>query len=168
MSVIIGYQGIGKSSISGNGSSFIDLESSNFRIDGKRADDWYKPYGNIALDLSRQGFNVFTASHAPLRKWLGTQNATNETIFACYPATWMKDFWIDRLQQRYDKSRSRKDLAALMNAKDRYVDNINEIIADADKYGFIKIEISSYEYDLKELIRWNIQHFECKDAWRFD
>ena len=168
MSVIIGYQGIGKSTVSKESLSFIDLESSNFRIDGKRADDWYKPYGNIALDLSRQGYGVFTASHAPLREWLGTQNKTGETIFVCYPATWMKDFWIDKLQKRYDSTHLPKDYAALMNAKDRYVDNINEIIADADKYWFYKIELGDYYYDLKAILRWNIQHFECKDSWRFD
>ena len=150
--IIIGYQGIGKSTLSDKDNKYIDLESSNFRIDGKRADDWYKPYGNIALDLSKHGYIVFTASHAPLREWLGTNNATGETIAVCYPSLSLKDAWIQKLQDRYDKTGLSKDYAALMNAKDRYSDNISEIIADAVKYDFLKLVINSMEYDLGEII----------------
>ena len=38
--IIIGYQGIGKSTLAGH-NSVIDLESGNFWNDGKRIDDWY-------------------------------------------------------------------------------------------------------------------------------
>ena len=58
-----GYQGIGKSTLCKNDRRFIDLESSNFFIDGKRDENWYKVYANIAKDLSDSGFNVFIASH---------------------------------------------------------------------------------------------------------
>ena len=50
--IVIGYQGIGKSSLAGRNNIFIDLESGNFWVDGKRADDWYKPYCQIAEHLS--------------------------------------------------------------------------------------------------------------------
>ncbi len=150
--VIIGYQGIGKSTLAKKLQCFIDLESSNFRIDGKRADDWYKPYGNIALDLSRQGYYVFTASHAPLREWLGTQNPTREMITIVHPAFALKDQWIERLQKRYDETQLPKDYAALMNAKDRYIDNIQEMIDDADKYHFNRVTITSMDYNLLELL----------------
>ena len=40
--IIVGYQGIGKSSISNPDTRCIDLESGNFFVDGKRPDDWYK------------------------------------------------------------------------------------------------------------------------------
>ena len=43
--IVVGYQGIGKSSIGGK-HNCIDLESSNFYIDGKRDNDWYKIYCN--------------------------------------------------------------------------------------------------------------------------
>ena len=68
--IIIGYQGIGKSSVSGADSGCIDLESSNFWNEGVRADDWYIYYCNIALDLSKQGFTVFTSSHKEVREYL--------------------------------------------------------------------------------------------------
>ena len=155
MAIIIGYQGIGKSTLSGKGNKYIDLESSCFRIDGVRADDWYKAYGNIALDLSRQGYDVFTASHAVVREWLGTQNMTGEKIVICYPADFLRDQWVKKLEDRYNRTGLRKDLIAWKNAEDRYVDNINEMIADADKYGFGKCCLMSMNYDLET----DLQHW---------
>ena len=149
MSVIIGYQGIGKSTLADREKGYIDLESSNFRIDGKKADDWYKAYGNIALDLSRQGYDVFTASHAVVREWLATQNKIGEKIVICYPADFLRDLWVKKLEDRYNKTGLQKDYAAWKNAEDRYVDNINEMIADADKYGFGKCCLMSMDYDLE-------------------
>ena len=52
--IICGYQGIGKSTIAGQLYT-IDLESSNFYIDGKRDEKWYKVYANFARHLSEQG-----------------------------------------------------------------------------------------------------------------
>lgn len=153
--IVIGYQGIGKSTMSKKFLECIDLESSNFRIDGVRVDDWYKAYSNIALDLSRQGYIVFTSSHAPVREWLGTRNSTNEKIVICYPAIALKDQWIEKLQKRYDASSLRKDYAALMNAKDRYADNIQEMIDDAKKYDFGRCCLINMDYDLDTcLAKW--------------
>ena len=147
--IVIGYQGIGKSTLADREKGYIDLESSCFRIDGIRADDWYKAYSNIALDLSRQGYDVFTASHAVVREWLATHNKTNENIVICYPADFLKDLWVEKLEDRYNKTGLQKDLIAWKNAEDRYVDNINEMIADADKYGFGKCCLMSMDYDLE-------------------
>ena len=35
--IVIGYQGIGKSSLAGRDHKYVDLESGNFWVDGKRA-----------------------------------------------------------------------------------------------------------------------------------
>ena len=62
--IVIGYQGIGKSTIShASKGNFIDLESGNFWVDGKRDPEWFKPYCQIALHLHKQGYVVFTSSH---------------------------------------------------------------------------------------------------------
>lgn len=43
--IIIGYQGIGKSSVAKEDYKYIDLESSNFWVDGNRPNDyWPKAY----------------------------------------------------------------------------------------------------------------------------
>ena len=51
--IIIGYQCIGKSSLSRVENGCIDLESSNFFLDGIRDENWYKIYAKIAVNLSK-------------------------------------------------------------------------------------------------------------------
>ena len=90
--IIIGYPGIGKSTLAGQ-NNYIDLESSNFWNKGKRPDDWYIYYCNIALDLSRQGYVVFVSSHEAVRNRL-KYAITDERIICIYPSLELKDEWI--------------------------------------------------------------------------
>lgn len=143
--IIIGYQGIGKSSLAGRNCRFIDLESGNFWVDGKRAEDWYKPYCQIAEHLSQQGYIVFTSSHEVVRKQL---TKSKETVIVCYPDQELKDWWIEKLAYRYAATGLEKDYKALMNAKDRYTENIQEL----EKCGFVKLTIKEKNYDLEATI----------------
>jgi hypothetical protein len=145
--IVIGYQGIGKSTLCKNDNSYIDLESSNFWVDGKRADDWYKPYCNIAEDLSRQGHVVFVSSHEVVRNRL---LESDEFVLAVVPAPTeeMKKVWISRLQHRYDTSKLEKDYKALMNARDMYLVNVLEITNS----GIPCVTLVTSNYDLAEVI----------------
>lgn len=151
--IIIGYQGIGKSSIAGRDRKFIDLESGNFWVDGKRAEDWYKPYCQIAEHLSRQGYIVFTSSHEVVRKQLEN---SGEVVVLCYPSLKLKDMWIDKLEKRYQDTGLEKDYKALMNAKDRFDENIREL--DESRFDF-KIVLSKPDYDLEA----SLIHFRNRD-----
>ena len=139
--IIIGYQGIGKSTIVKFSRYYIDLESNNFFIDGKRAVDWYKPYCKIAEHLSQQGHCVFVSSHKVVRDEL---KHSEETVMCCAPTLELKDFWIDRLAKRYEDSQSIKDYKAWKNAEACYEENIKDI-ADS---GFPMIWIDSPDYNL--------------------
>lgn len=141
--IVIGYQGIGKSTLAGRDNKFIDLESGNFWVDGKRADDWYKPYCNIAEHLSQQGYIVFTSSHEVVRKQL---ESSNEIVVLVYPSFELKDKWIDKLDYRYQYSGLEKDYKALMNAKDRYSENIQELYDSNIGY---KLVLKTIDYDLE-------------------
>jgi len=146
--IIIGYQGIGKSSVSGVDSGCIDLESSNFWYEGVRTDDWYIYYCNIALDLSKQGFTVFTSSHQCVIDYLVRHNA--ETNIVCvFPAEHLKSEWIKRLQDRYDNNPSEKNFKALANAKDRFEENIKEI----RNSGHFFFTIKDMDYDLMDIVK---------------
>lgn len=143
--IIIGYQGIGKSSCAGK-DNCIDLESGNFWIDGMRHDDWYITYAKIANHLSEQGYTVFVSSHEVVRKEL---EKSKEKVYIIHPSIYLKEDWIKRLQERYDRTGTEKDFKALANAKDRYVENIMEL-----KMSNIKnIEISNIDYDLRDIIK---------------
>ena len=145
--IIIGYPGIGKSSVAGIENGCIDLESSSFRINGKRHDDWYVPYCRVALELSQQGFVVFVSSHKEVREYLVSH--IFETYIVCvYPETWLQTDWIARLENRYKLFPSDKNYRALMNAKDRFKDNIKEL----KSWGGFCFGITDINYDLLDII----------------
>lgn len=142
--IIVGYQGIGKSTLAGK-NNCIDLESGNFWVDGKRAEDWYKPYCQIANHLSEQGYTVFTSSHEVVRKEL---EKSKEKVFVVFPAINMKEQWIIKLKNRYRITGLEKDYKALANAEDRYKENIAELMMGNLKF----YEITDMDYDLKQIV----------------
>lgn len=151
--IVIGYQGIGKSSLAGRDFKYIDLESSNFWVNGKRADDWYKPYCQIAEHLSKQGYVVFTSSHEVVRKQL---EGSEEIVVLVYPSRELKTLWIDKLQHRFLHTGSNKDYKALMNAEKCYEDNIRDLERCRIPH---KIQIKDINYDLEAMLT----HFRNRD-----
>ena len=145
--IVVGYPGIGKSTLAGRDYKYIDLESGNFWINGERADDWYKPYCKIAEHLSAQGYIVFVSSHEVVRQYL-VENS-RELVALVYPSIELKDAWIDKLEKRYIKSGLKKDYKALMNAKYSYVENIRELQESCIEY---KLEIVELSYDLESML----------------
>ena len=141
--IYVGYQGIGKSSIGGT-NKYIDLESGNFWIDGKRDENWYKIYVNIAENLNSQGYDVLLSSHTVVRDELKERNIP----FTCvYPGLNLKDQWIDRLLTRYNITLKEKDYKALCNAIKEYIPNITDLSQEENT-----IEINSMNYELSQLL----------------
>lgn len=146
--IIIGYQGIGKSSLSRSASNVIDLESGCFWNGNYRHGDWYVYYCNVAIDLSSQGNTVFTSSHKDVRDHFA-RLPKNELIAVCYPPLELKDEWIEKLRIRYEQTKLPKDEKALARAALCYEADIK----DLKESPFDKIEIKSMFYDLHQLIR---------------
>lgn len=143
--IIIGYPGIGKSTLAGR-NNYIDLESGNFWYRGVKPDNWYVYYCNIAEHLSAQGYDVFVSSHEVVRNRL--RKYANKQLCVVYPSVELKNEWIDKLKRRYESTNLEKDYKALMNALDRYVDNVNEL-----KNSQIPcIEIADMNYSLSSLL----------------
>lgn len=141
--IIIGYQGIGKSSLARSASNTIDLESGCFWNGNYRPEDWYVYYCQVAIDLSSQGNTVFTSSHQVVRDYLASL-PKNELIAVCYPSLELKDEWIEKLRVRYERTQLQKDYKAWMNAVDRYDDNIKDLMSSP----FDKIELDNMYYHL--------------------
>ena len=144
--IIVGYQGIGKSSISNSDTRCIDLESGNFFVGGKRPDDWYKYYVNIAKHLSKQGYTVLVSSHKVVRDELKATNA--EDVAVCFPDINIKEQWIERLRDRYKRTGLDKDWRALLNAEQNYMSSILELYDEATKNGWETIIVGTTNYDL--------------------
>lgn len=149
--IIVGYQGIGKSTCTETHSNVIDLESSNFFVDGKRDENWYKIYINIAEHLSNQGNVVFISSHKIVREEL---NKRNINFYVICPSLNLKDKWIAKLKERYDRESSDKNYKAWKNAENYYEDNIKDLLSEKQT-----ITIDYMHYGLWELIEpelWNL------------
>lgn len=158
--IYICYQGVGKSSTVNECDGFIDLESSNFRLEnGFRPENWYKFYAQIAFDLASQGYSVFVSFHDVVRKqisYMKDKYYPNVDIYMVYPSVELKDEWIERLEKRYDENPTEKNRVAYLNAKDRFDENIAEMKRDADDFGFDKVEIDKISYSLiYELPLWD-------------
>lgn len=144
--IVIGYQGIGKSTLARTSKGFIDLESSSFYVNGKRPTDWHYYYNRIAENLSNQGYVVFVSSHIPVRDYFKTSD--ERAVIIC-PSKYLKDEWIQKLRTRYENNMTEKNLRALRNAEDRYEDNIDELIHD----GIPSILLDNMHYSLETEIR---------------
>ena len=157
--IIVGYQGIGKSSCANATNECIDLESGNFWIGNERSNDWHIPYCQIAMHLANQGYTVFTSSHKAVYEHFKTMPLLSnvaEIVVFC-PDICHKKEWIERLQKRYDKTGLLKDYKALMNAKDRYKENIYELINS----GLPVFQPGNcVDYDLMDYVR-KMRHIWC-------
>ena len=142
--IISGYQGIGKSTLATEDKGFIDLESSNFFVQGERPEGWYQMYCQVAENLSQQGYDVFVSSHKVVRDYL-TQHS-KEKLVLIFPSVGMKKTWISKLRSRYEKTKSDKDFKALANAEQFYDKSIKDL---ENQTGFLKIILTSEEYSLE-------------------
>lgn len=144
--IVIGYQGIGKSTLSQRSFKYIDLESSALRKGDVRWHNWYEPYCMIAEWLSRQGYTVFVSSHKEVRDYLN--EFCEEPFCAVVPSEDIKDEWIERLRERHKRLPTDKNYRAYMNAVDRFTENVREIKKDVADVR----EIDSMTYELDKLI----------------
>ena len=149
--IVIGYQGIGKSTLAAKSFRYIDLESSSFWFDDPETKQkirhimWYAMHCNVAEDLSRQGYTVFVSSHQPVRERL---LKSDEYVITCVPSLNLKDKWIEKLRLRYENSGLEKDYRAYMNAADCFTENVTEMMNS----GFDVLEVEDMDYDLKKLL----------------
>jgi len=143
--IVIGYQGIGKSTICKDNPKYIDFESSALKLFGRRPPNWELLYCQMAIWLSKQGYVVFTSSHKEVREML---KGCDEYCIAIVPTLGLKNEWCTKLKRRYEESGLEKDKLALLNANERYEDNIKEIMDDVPD----TFLIDSMDYDLKQIV----------------
>ena len=148
--IVIGYQGIGKSSISGIENGVIDLESSNFKYpDGSRLSEWHELYCQIAVNLAKQGFIVCISSHKCVCDELSKYDPEDlyDIVVIC-PTINLKEQWLKRLSNRLGHNPVEKNWLAYINAKENYENSIKSLSNTV----FDNIYVSNVSYDLKKII----------------
>ena len=145
--VVVGFPGIGKSTLAYNNDFVIDLESSLFNINGKKPEGWEIQYCTVARWLCRCGFTVCVSSHKEVRNELARKQADEQYIV--YPAPELKDEWLRILAIRNALSNSEKDHVAYEYVKEHYDESISGMMAET---GFKHIVIRDMGYYLAEML----------------
>ena len=147
--IIIGFPGIGKSTLASNNDKFVDLESSYFKPVNNRNDDWVVDYCKLAELLSKNGDIVFISSHKAVRDYIAKMH-TDELVACIFPSERIRKQWVKKLENRYMNSDLDKDYRAFIRAKDHYDDDIRELYSD-DRILY-KWVITDINYNLEEEI----------------
>lgn len=150
--IIIGYQGIGKSSFASSRNKAIDLESSSFRVDGERDDNWYVVYCRIAVSLAKQGYIVFTSAHQVVVKELTKYGNLDEdySIVIVSPHHSLEIEWVEKLRQRWiADTKNEKNYRAYKDAEENFQ---NEIYWFASQKELPYIPIKSMNYVFSKIV----------------
>ena len=153
--IIIGFPGIGKSTLASNNDKFVDLESSYFKTPDSRNDDWVVEYCKLAEFLSKNGSIVFISSHKAVRDYIAKMR-TDELVACVFPSERIREQWVKKLEDRYMNSGLDKDYRAFIRTRDHYDDYIRELYSD-DGISY-KWVITDINYDLEEEIN---KLFDC-------
>ena len=141
--IIIGYQGIDKSTYCIKMMDAIDLDDSScFRdFSGNRPDKWCETYVKTAIYLNGQGYDVFISSNKEVRQALLACHCCSYyrgfKYCAIVPSINLKDAWIRRLRNLYNNSNSTNNLEALNNARFNFEESIKDIANDIDNTFYI-------------------------------
>lgn len=151
--IIIGYPGIGKTTLSGT-HKFIDLESSNFTdSQGNHIENWHEAYIKVAKSLAYLGYRVFISSHSDVYKQfddveLNMLSRDDVSVCAVYPSPNIRAEWIAKLQKRYDGDPCKKNLAAYVRAQTYYQSDVTELSHFAKVIGMKTVELKNIGYNL--------------------
>ena len=146
--IIIGYPGIGKSTLAFHRMECIDLESSvyNRDEDGSKPYGWERFYCLTAIDLSRQGYTVFVSSHRNVVDFFKAINAHD--VYVVCPSKKLKKDWLNKLRLRALTTHSAKDIRAYNRAESHYDEDIDYLESSHLLYK----EITEMNYDLEEIV----------------
>lgn len=143
--IIIGYPGIGKSTLANISEQYVDMESSRFIFNGVRPLRWAFFYAKMAEDISRQGYRVFVSMHKEVVENL---KFSDEKVVIVCPALDLQKQWIEKLKTRWELEPSHKNYAAWQRAVKYYDMDINA----TKLYPFRVIKIYHMGYELSELL----------------
>lgn len=151
--IVFGYPGIGKSTLAKNSKNFIDLESSVFKINGERDSNWFKVYVNMALHIADQDRIVFMSTHPWTRDYLYNIYEAGNNFYKyeipamiVYPDISLKDFWLYKLEDRYEEDQSPKNLTALNKVKNNFEKDIMDLESD-NRFMHLVLKDVSYRLD---------------------
>lgn len=149
MTIVCGYQGIGKTTYCKNHTDAYDLDSSNYKKD----DGWTKLYVDDAIKTLHKGFNkVFISAHQNVVNELLSRNLPDITIVVAIPKE-NKKAWEARLRFRYEQCQKKYAFNALQDFLLNYDTDMQyyQKLKDNEKVSVIEVSARIYT-NLSELL----------------
>lgn len=145
--IIIGYPGVGKTTVAKDDYRFIDLGTPGDMFPSIFLSRETKIIGycHVALNLSKNGYFVFVSSHSDVSKKI---LSWDKNAIVCYPDASIKKEWIAKLYKRYKDMRNKETHNAWRRAKDHFDEDVSEM----DRMKGRKLVIRSTDYNLKKMI----------------
>lgn len=147
--IILGYPGVGKSTLAKLRPEIVDLESSKFRksLDGEP--DW-ELYCKVATNLSSQGKIVFVSTHDTVQQYIG--NCFGEPSCAILPVKELQEQWIDKLYDRWDRSINGYEVAKNGRAYNYVKEHFAESISNFHSHTIPVFWIKTMDYALSNIV----------------
>lgn len=143
--IIMGYPGIGKTTLANGDYRFIDLDSSNPLLTGLiKKKHWERQYVGTAIYLSKKGYHVFVSTHPEVIKEVIARDGNNALIV--FPSKDIKEYWLEKLLDRYKSLPNRQTHNAWRRARDHFDEDIEEL----SNVKCHQIVLETESYDLKK------------------
>lgn len=168
--VLFGYPCIGKTSLVKKIDNTIDLESSCFSQNCP--EHWEAQYLSVAFNLMDQGYNICLSTHGdvlaagiPAAGYVRNFKKKDIVFLFAFPDMCLKDYWIKKAGERFERSCSEKDKRALDRIEKYFDYDIKAIEGWCREYegDVVFLPITSEDYDLAEMIK-----EVCKEGEGFD
>ena len=158
--IIIGYPGIGKSTIALKHDRYVDLDSG---FTSKTDRFWQLYYCVFAASIAIQGKVVFVSSHKSNCEYLRALYADRDTdikLAIVCPSIDLEQEWIEKLKSRYELSKEDAD----KRAYEFVSHNFQTSIEGLHSYKNIPVyEITSMDYKLDDYVNEAIKDL-CGDS----
>lgn len=147
--IILGYPGVGKSTLAKLRPEIVDLESSKFRKSSDSEPDW-ELYCKVADNLSSQGKIVFVSTHDTVQQYIG--NCSDEPSCAILPVKELQEQWIDKLCVRWDRSIDNHEEAKNARAYNYVKEHFSESISNFLSHVIPVFWIKTMDYALTSIV----------------
>ena len=112
----------------------------------------------MAIDLASQSNFVFVSIHKDVLEYITKTNSykkffNNIRLLVVYPEVNLKEEWINKLQKRYDLTKSQKDKKALDRIINHFEEDINNLDKFVDNNNLAVLIIDDRNYNLNDYMK---------------
>lgn len=148
--IVLGYPGVGKTTIAQRHEDCIDLESSDFNL--LDSDENVDRYWKTARRLENQGYIVFVSTHESVqRRAKKALDVGLDTVKVVYPDMNLRKHWISKVRFRKEVQPSTSNISAWKHLNLHYLTDIRGLMCRFPKD--VTICISNTDYDMEWIYR---------------